>query len=132
MMLPPLDLLSLVARRSLWCPGTPALEFAATMWLIEGLPALWAGPDSDVRALIGCGKRVCELSGCPPAIHSQSVPRARGCGRSDTGAGLRRGAPEARGGALRRGWDVCSVARAWDSRAHEPPPRQARLRVGGA
>lgn len=50
------------------------------MWLIEGLPALWAAPDSDVHALIGCGKRVCELSGGPPAdpqpIGAQS-PRAR-------------------------------------------------------
>lgn len=101
------------------------------MWLIEGLPALWAAPDSDVGALIGCGKRVCALSGCPPAVHSQSAPRARGRGCSSTQAGGERDAPEARGGAGRQSWDVCSVARARDSRAHEPPPRQGSASGGG-
>lgn len=44
------------------------------------------------------------------------------------------GAPGAGGGggAGRLRWDVWSVAKGWDGKAHEPPPRQARLWVGGA
>lgn len=57
------------------------------MCLIEGLPVLWAAPDNDVRALIGCRKRVCAFSGCPPADHSQSASRACGRGLEDTQAG---------------------------------------------
>lgn len=43
----------------------------------------------------------------------------------------RRGAPRAGGGAGRQGCDVWSVARGWSGKAHEPPPRQAQLWVGG-
>lgn len=43
-----------------------------------------------------------------------------------------RGAPGAGGGAGRQGWDVWSVARGWGGKAHEPPPRQSQLWVGGA
>lgn len=77
-MLPPLDLLSWVTRSSLWCPGTSALEFAATMWLIEGLPALWAAPTVTCTRSLAAGRGCVSSPAARPRFIANQCPEPAG------------------------------------------------------